>query len=125
MDPAGVVLYQKNFGTARVLAKHLSQHVQRVHLARTCEEIRPKITQYRARVLVLDLENSCLNEVKRLHEEFPALSIVCTHRLADDELWTAVLNEGAADICEPCNIADVVRSVVREQSGATASAAAA
>jgi hypothetical protein len=74
-------------------------------------------------VLVLDLENSCLEEVERLHEEFPALSIVCTHRLADEELWTAALSEGAADICESGNTDDIVRSVLCEQRRALTAAA--
>ena len=123
MTPASVVLYQKDAGTATVLANRLREHLPSVHLARTCDEIRPTIAQHRARVLVLDLENSCLEEVERLHEEFPALSIVCTHRLADEELWTAALSEGAADICESGNTDDIVRSVLCEQRRALTAAA--
>ena len=123
MDPATVVLYQKDAGNAKVLANRLSQHLHSVYLAKTWEDVRPTIAQHRARVLVLDLENSCLKEVERLHQEFPALSIVCTHRLADDELWTAALTEGAADICEPGNTDEVVRSVMREQRRAISAAA--
>lgn len=123
MDPASVVLYQGDAGTAKILANRLSQHLNTVHLARTCEEIRPTIAQHRARVLVLDLENSCLTEVERLHEEFPTLSIVCTHRLADEELWTAALSQGAADICEPGKTEDVVSAVMREQRRAIGVAA--
>jgi DNA-binding NtrC family response regulator len=120
MLPASVVLYQKDAGTARVLINHLSQHLHSIHLAPTCEEIPTAIARHRAQVLVLDLENSCLNEVERLHQEFPALSIVCTHRLADDELWTAALTQGAADVCEPRNTDDVLRVVMREQDRAAA-----
>jgi len=115
MQPASIVLYQKDAGTAKALIKSLSQHLHAVHLARTCEEIRPTIARHRAQILVLDLENSCLKDIQHLHQEFPALSIVCTHRLADDELWTAALTQGAADVCEPRNTKDVLRSVMREQ----------
>lgn len=116
MQPASIVLYQKDAGAARTLVNRLSQHLHAVHLARTCEEIRPSIARHRAQVLILDLENSCLKEVERLHQEFPALSIVCTHRLADDQLWTEALTQGAADVCEPWNTDDVLRAIVREQS---------
>ena len=120
MQPASVVVYQKDVGTARTLINQLSQHLHAIHLARTCDEIRPSITRHRAQVLILDLENSCLNEVETLHNEFPSLSIVCTHRLADEELWTAALTQGAADVCEPWNTEDVVRAITREQSRAAA-----
>src|SRR4029077_89286 len=103
MKLLSVVLFQSNARTAQILAENLSQHVRYVHLARTRDEIRPYITRHGAEVLVLDLENCCLSEVKRLHREFPDLSIVCTHRLADEELWTEGLNHGGGHIVEPHN----------------------
>jgi DNA-binding NtrC family response regulator len=115
MEPLSVVLFQPDARTAQILAENLSRLVRSVHLARTCNEIRPSIARHRAKVLVLDLENSCLGEVDRLHREFPGLSIVCTHRLADEELWTEALNQGAADMCEPRNTEDIVRSVMRKR----------
>jgi len=114
MKPLSVVLFQTDARTAQILSENLSQHVHCVHLARTCDEIRPHIVRHRAEVLVLDLENCCLSEVKRLHREFPDLSIVCTHRLADEELWTEALTHGAADMCEPRNTDGILRSVMRE-----------
>ena len=116
MELFSVVVFQPDASTAQILAENLSQCARSVHLARTCEEIRPSIALYRAEVLVLDLENSCLNEVKRLHREFPSLSIVCTHRLADEELWTEAVNQGAADMCEARNSHDILRSVMRERA---------
>lgn len=115
MEPVSVVLYHNDARTAQVLATGLSQHFNSVHLARDCEEIRPAIARHRAEVLVLDLETSRLSEVQSLHHEFPRLSIVCTHRLADEELWTKAMNQGAADICEPRND-EVIRSVIRERA---------
>ena len=111
MEPLSVVLFQTDARTGQSLAENLSQHVRSVHLARTCDEIRLSITQHRAEVL--DLEDCCLSEVKRLRREFPGLSIVCTHRLADEELWAAALNHGAADMCEPRNTDGILRSVMR------------
>jgi DNA-binding NtrC family response regulator len=115
MEPVSVVLYQNDVRTGQILANSLAQHFQSVHLARSHEELRPTIARNRAQVLVLDMEKSFWGEVERLHREFPSLSIVCTHRLADEELWAEALNQGAADICEPRQD-EVVRSVMRERA---------
>jgi len=113
MEPLNVVLYQHDAGTARALAANLSQHFPSVYLTRKREEIRPAIARLRADVLVLDVESSRSGEVERLHQVFPRLSIVCTHRLADEELWTEALNQVADDMCMPCNAEAAVRSVLR------------
>jgi len=115
MEQLNVVLFQNDARTAQVLAARLS-NLTSVHQASNRDEIRPAIARHRAEVLVMDLEASCLGEVRRLHNEFPSLSIVCTHRLADEELWTEALNQGAADICVPWNTDDVVQSVMRESA---------
>jgi hypothetical protein len=120
MKPLSVVLFQTDARTAQILAENLSQHVRSVHLARTCDEIGPNIARHQAEVLVLDLENCCLSEIKRFHREFPGLAIVCTHRLADEELWTEALNQGAADMCEPRNTDGILRSVMQERASGVA-----
>ncbi len=111
MEPLCVVLYQNDPRTAQTLAVSLSQHFDSVYLAGTYQEVRPAVSQHRAGALVLDLETSGPDEVERLHQEFPGLCIVGTHRLADDKLWAEALSLGASDICEPRND-DVVRSVL-------------
>jgi DNA-binding NtrC family response regulator len=113
MNPLNVVLYENDTGTALALAATLSQHFPSVHTARSADEIRPAIARHRAQVLVMDVETSRFGEVERLHQEFPSLSIVCTHRLADEELWAEALNQGATDLCASWNADDVVRSVMR------------
>ncbi len=112
MESLCVVLYQNDPRTAQTLAVSLSQHFDSVHLAHTCQEVRPAVARHRAEAVVLDLETSGPDEVKHLHHEFPDLCIVGTHRLADDKLWTEALNLGASDICEPRN-QDVVSSLLR------------
>lgn len=116
MEHLNVVLFQNDAGAAKALAFSLSQHPASVHQARSPEEIPKVIARHRADVLVLDLERSGLSQVERLHHDFPDLSIVCTHRLADEELWTEALNQGAADMCVPWDTQDIVRSVLREQA---------
>jgi DNA-binding NtrC family response regulator len=122
-----VVLYHNDPGTAQALMVSLSQHCGPVSLARNYEEVRSTIARHRADVLVLDLEalgreSSRANAIRDLHREFPSLCIVATHRLADDEVWTEAMNQGAADVCEPRN-EKVVDAVMRECRHCAAAAA--
>jgi len=114
MEPINLVVYQNDPRTAQALVVSLSQHFGSVKLAHQYEEVRPAIKRNHADVLVFDLETARSDEIGRLHQEFPALCIVGTHRLADEQLWAEALNQGAADLCEPRND-DVVRSVLRER----------
>ena len=121
------VVYHNDPRTAQALVVSLSEHFGPVHLVRRYEEIRSAIARHRAGVLVLDLEaiageTSSSNAVRDLHREFPSLCIVATHRLADDEVWTEAMNQGAADVCEPRN-EEVVRAVMRERAQGAAAAA--
>ncbi len=100
----------------------LSQHFDPVKLIRKYEEISSAIARERAEVLVLDLEASQSDAVKHLHQKFPSLCIVATHRLADDQVWTEAMNQGAADVCEPRK-EQVVDSVLRERRHCAAAAA--
>src|ERR1700730_7325233 len=101
MEALSVVLYQSDPGTAETLAASLSQHFDYVYVASNCDEIGPMVARQSAEALVLDLEMSGSDEVNRLHQEFPNLCIIGTHRLADDKLWAEAISLGATDICEP------------------------
>jgi DNA-binding NarL/FixJ family response regulator len=96
---SSVVLLQSNPEVTQSLAASLLSSFRSVHAVRSLEELRPSILKHRARVVILDMEMAPLPEVERLSHEFPGLSVVCTHRLADEEMWTAALSAGASDIC--------------------------
>src|ERR1700750_593853 len=113
MAPKNVVLYQEDAAAAEKLAVTLSQYFPSIHLTRNRKEIRPALAQYHAEVLVLDVETSEDRELELLIRASPVLYIVWTHRLANDELWTDALSQGAHDMCVPWNTEDVVRSVTR------------
>jgi len=114
MEALKVVVYHNDPRTAQALAVSLSQHFNTVQHARKYDEVRAAVQQQQADVLVMDLETSRSDEVRRLHREFPSLCIVGTHRLADEKIWTEALDQGAADVCEPRDV-EVVRSVMRER----------
>jgi DNA-binding NtrC family response regulator len=115
MEPLSLIIYHNDPGIAHSLMVGLSQQFGPVTVVQEHKEVRSAIAWHRAQVLVLDLESSCIDEIGHLHQEFPSLSIVATHRLADDELWTEAMNQGAADICEPRKD-EVVRSVRRSRT---------
>jgi hypothetical protein len=61
--------------------------------------------------------------VRNLHNDFPTLPIVCTHRIPDEELWTAALEAGASDVCPADDVQNVLTSVLRSMAVAKSSAA--
>ncbi|MGA2002648.1 MAG: hypothetical protein ABSG70_04660 [Terriglobales bacterium] len=114
MEPLNLVIYHNDPGTAQALAVSLSKYFRSVNVAKRHEEVRVTVKRHGADVLVLDVETSRSDEIGCLHHEFPSLSIVVTHRLADDHLWTEAMNQGASDVCEPRDD-EVVRSVLRDR----------
>ncbi|MFY9673882.1 MAG: hypothetical protein WB817_12170 [Terriglobales bacterium] len=122
MEPLSLVVYHNDPGTAQALMVSLSQHFAPVKLVKHYEEVSPTVARERAAVLVLDLEASQSDAIRHLHQKFPSLCIVATHRLADDRVWTEAMNQGAADVCQPRK-EQVVDSVLRERRHCAAAAA--
>jgi DNA-binding response OmpR family regulator len=116
MQALTIIVFQRDARLAQTLASTLSLHYHAVHVATSVEELRTDISRYRADVAVLDVEASCLAEVTRLHREFPSVSIVCTHRVADEEMWTAALDAGASDMCPSCDTQGIAMSAERNAS---------
>ena len=121
MEPLSLLIYHNDPGTAETLAVSLTRYFNVVNRVTNCEEIRAAVRRHAVHILVLDLETSRSDEIRRLHHEFPSLRIVATHRLADEGLWTEAMNQGADDVCEPRN-EDVVRSVLRGRAHHAAAA---
>jgi DNA-binding NarL/FixJ family response regulator len=120
MESVSLVVYHNDPRTAQALVVSLSEHFGPVNLVRRYKNVRSAIARHRASVLVLDLEsldceNPGSNAVRDLHREFPSLRIVATHWLADDQVWSEVMNQGAADVCEPRK-EEVIRAVMRERA---------
>jgi len=123
MQYASVVVFQSDPAFAQLVASSLSRHFESVHVAPSAEDLRTTIARLRAKVAIVDIEPADLSDVENLHREFPATSIVCTHRLADEEMWSAVLSAGADDVLPPSDIPAILQSAVRNAL-ATRSAAA-
>ncbi len=107
-----VVLAQHDPVTTSSLVNNLRGQCRAVTVSGK-DEVRNQILKSRAEVAVLDLEMFSLPEVKNLCDEFKNVSVVCTHRLADEEIWTDVMNAGASDCCLPSDVNGIMFAVRR------------
>ena len=108
MKPLSVVVAQSNSKTGESLAKSLYNHFRTVNLVIDVDALRHAIPRHRADVAVVDLELASVKQVQELTQEFPGTTIVCTHRLADEKMWTAALTAGAADCCYSSDVRAIV-----------------
>ena len=107
-----VVVLEKDPRLARSLAGGLRPHFS-VHLTRSHDEMRDNVARNHPEAVVLNLEHWCLTDVENLHQAFPQLPIVCTHRIPDEEMWMAALAAGACDVCPADDVGNVLTSVLR------------
>ncbi len=118
-----VVVVESDAKLAQSLAGGLSSHFHSVQLTRSAEELRERVAKNRPQAVIVDMETSRLSDVRNLHQDFPLLPIVCTHRVPDDELWIAALEAGASDVCPADDVQKVLTSVLRSMAVATTAAA--
>ena len=114
MKPVTVVVAVPDPITCEVLTASLRSHFRVVLPVAEFAEARPNVLKHRADVVVADLESASVSEIAALLREFPALSLVCIHRLADDRLWSAALAAGALDCCHPSDVRGIVMAVTRQ-----------
>ena len=113
MTPLSVVVWQEDPRVARALTSSLCHHFHSVHVAESLDDLRAMITKHRAEVLVVDMEGAHLQMVERLHREYPAICIVCTHRVADEQMWAAALDVGASDYCQASDTEGILLAAIR------------
>ncbi len=123
MKPLSVALLQKDTRVVRLLSAQLCRHFHAIHVARSAAELRELIPRFRPDVVVMDMESASLNDIEQLHQEFAGLCIVCTHRIADETMWTAAMDAGAADICS-ANDSHAIVTAAMTNTARTRSAAA-
>ncbi|MFZ0770981.1 MAG: hypothetical protein WCA49_22975 [Candidatus Sulfotelmatobacter sp.] len=118
-----VVVLESDPRVAQSLAGKLSSHFHAVHLTRSGDEFRERVTKNRPEVVVVDMEYSRLTDVRDLRNDFPSLPIVCTHRIPDEQLWVEALEAGASDVCRADDVQNVLTSVLRSVAIAKTAAA--
>ena len=123
MQPLNVVVASSDSQAAAQLAASLNPHFRTVSVARSLDEIRHAIPKHRAQLAIVDMELASVEDVRRLTREFGHTSIVCTHRIPDEEMWASVLAAGAIDCCSTDDPAGIVETVSRNVRMARTSAA--
>ncbi len=123
MQSLNVVVASRDKQAASQLAASLNQHFRSVAVARSLDEVRSAIPKHRAQLAIVDLELASLEDVERLTHEFDHTSIVCTHRIPDEEMWASALAAGAIDCCQNADVAGIVDTVQRNVKMARSNAA--
>jgi DNA-binding NarL/FixJ family response regulator len=108
MKPLSVVVAQSNATVAESLAKSLYNHFRVVNTAGSLNDLVYSIPKHRADVAIVDLELANLQQVEQLVRQFSGTTVVCTHRLADERMWTDALAAGAADCCHTSDVRAIV-----------------
>jgi DNA-binding NarL/FixJ family response regulator len=101
---------------AQCIVSALGSTFSSVRQVQSLGELRTSIAKHRAGIAILDMEAASISDVEHLSREFPTACIVCTHRLADENLWTAAVNAGAADVCPPSDTQGILRTALRNAS---------
>jgi DNA-binding NtrC family response regulator len=123
MQPLNVVLLQSDSRVAQSLVSALVSKFSSVRQVQSLGEVRTSIAKQRTGVAILDMETASISDVEHLSREFPQACIVCTHRLADEDMWTAALNAGAVDVYPPSDTRGILRTAL-QNAALTQSAAA-
>jgi DNA-binding NarL/FixJ family response regulator len=113
MQPLSIVIASNDGQAAAQLAASLNHHFGSVSVAGTLDEVRHAIPKHRAQAAVVDLELASVDDVQELAREFNHTSIVCTHRIPDEEMWASALAAGAVDCCYASDVACIVEAVTR------------
>lgn len=115
MTSLPVVILQSNLEMAQKLAAELASQ-RTTMIAESVDDLRGRIAKHRAESIVLDMEAASVSELEALARDFPAVRIVCNHRLADDELWTVTVGAGAADCCASSDIESIRMAVTQSRA---------
>jgi len=124
MKPLNVVVAQLDSKNAERLASSLHSHFDSVAVARSLEELCDAIPKNQADVAVVDLELVTLSDLEALHRSFGDTRLVCTHRIADEEMWALALAAGAIDMCSSADVDGIVHCTLRGIDALSASQAA-
>ena len=119
-----VILLQNDSRVTQALVASLCNSFHSVRVVRSLDELRTSLPKHRCEVVVLDMEVATLSDVEHLKQEFPKAAIVCTHRLPDEQMWTAALSAGAADICPSTDSRCVLMAALRSTSQTRSAVAA-
>jgi len=110
MQSLSIIVAENDAAVARSLVTSLDQYFRSVQVVCSLDELKSLVLRLPADAAIVDLETIGLRQVVDFRREFN-LPVVCTHRVPDDEIWTAPMDAGAADVCERSHVAAILRAV--------------
>ncbi len=113
MQPTSIVLAHRDPALTDNLARSIQRQFRAIATVDSLEETRGAIARLRAPLAIVDLELVTFPQLGELCREFPATAFVCTHRLADDAMWSQSLAMGAVDCCLANDVPGIVQAAER------------
>jgi len=99
MRPINVVLAYRDPVIPERFVGLISKQFHNFATAHNAGEVRAAVARLGAGLAIVDLELIHFPELGELCHDFPTTAFVCTHRLADDAMWSQSLAVGAVDCC--------------------------
>jgi DNA-binding NarL/FixJ family response regulator len=118
MQPLNVVLLQSDPGMVESLVASLNKSFRSVRQAPSLSDVRNSLIENPREIVIMDMEIASTFDVEHLSHDFPEARIICNHRLADEELWTATLGAGAADCCPSYDVRGILNSALQNEAAA-------
>lgn len=123
MQTAYAVLLQSDPQIAQLLSASLRDSFHGVHVTHSLDELRHAVAKNHPQTIIVDLESATFAAIEDLKREFAGIRIVCTHRVADEEMWVQTLAVGGDDCC-PSSDTRAILSAALPRSTSSASMAA-
>lgn len=108
-----LILVERDRDLARSLARRLRVQFHSLYILQSDNELHGRVGKNRPDAVVLDLESASLNAVSGLHRDFPALPIICIHRIPDEVMWVRALEAGASELCFSCDAEGLSSAILR------------
>lgn len=118
MLPSNVVLLQSEPGVTQSLVASLCKSFRSVRPAPSLNDLRRDLAKSSLEIVIVDMEIVSTFEVECLSHDFPGARIICNHRLADEQMWTAALSAGAADCCPSYDTQGILRAALQNEASA-------
>lgn len=111
MQSLSILIAQVDDRVGELLATNLRIHFPETRIVRGLRELREKLSRSeRPYAVIIDLELVNFQELHEICGWYRDTAVICTHRLADEEMWVAALAAGAADCCAPDDIVGILRA---------------
>jgi DNA-binding response OmpR family regulator len=111
MQSLSILIAQADGRVGDQLAANLRTHFREIRVAHGLHELREKLLQDEEfYAVIVDLELVDFEKLREICGRYHDTAVICTHRLADEEMWVGALAVGATDCCFPSDIVGILRA---------------